>query len=145
MGLAKPTALMVGSGMGAKRGILIRKGEAIQTMKEIRTVVFDKTGTITKGKPEVREIYSKIKKQILLETAASLEKLSEHPLSKAVVAKANLKSYKSVKGFKILRGRGVEGKINTIWVVIGNSRLMAERKITLKEFDEKINEFEDKG
>lgn len=145
LGLATPTALMVGSGMGAKRGILIRKGEAIQTMKEIRTVVFDKTGTITKGKPEVREIYSKIKEQLLLEKAASLEKLSEHPLSKAVVVKANLSLYKNVKNFKILRGRGVEGEINNKEIVIGNSKLMEERKVTLTDFNEKINKFEDKG
>lgn len=145
LGLATPTALMVGSGMGAKRGILIRKGEAIQTMKEIKVIVFDKTGTITKGKPEVREIYSKVKEQFLLEIAASLEKLSEHPLSKAVVAKAKLKAYKNVKNFKILRGRGVEGKISNKKIVIGNSRLMTERKIALREFNEKINEFEDNG
>lgn len=145
LGLATPTALMVSSGMGAKRGILIRKGEAIQTMKEIKIVVFDKTGTITKGKPEVREIYSKVKESYLLENAASLEKLSEHPLSKAVVAKANLKKYKNVKNFKILRGRGVEGKIGTKSIIIGNTTLMKERMIILKEFEEKIKEFEDKG
>jgi Cu+-exporting ATPase len=145
LGLATPTALMVGSGMGAKRGILIRKGEAIQTMKEIKTIVFDKTGTITKGKPEVREIYSKVNESYLLETAASLEKLSEHPLSKAVVVKAGLKKYKNVKNFKILRGRGVEGKIRTKNVVIGNTALMNERRIMLKEFEDKIKEFENKG
>ena len=90
LGLATPTALMVGSGMGAKRGILIRKGEAIQTMREIKTVVFDKTGTITKGKPEVMEIYGRNEKQ-LMEIAASLEKLSEHPIAKTIVQKAELK------------------------------------------------------
>ncbi len=145
LGLATPTALMVGSGMGAKRGILIRKGEAIQTMKEIKTVIFDKTGTITKGKPEVREIYSKVKENYLLDVAASLEKLSEHPLSKAVVEKAGLKKYRSVKGFKILRGRGVEGKIGAKSFVIGNTRLMGEKKIYLRDFAEKIDKFEDKG
>ena len=145
LGLATPTALMVGSGMGAKRGILIRKGEAIQTMKEIKTIVFDKTGTITKGKPEVREIYSKVKESYLLETAASLEKLSEHPLSKAVVVKAGLKRYKNVNSFKILRGRGVEGKIGAKNIVIGNTALMNERMIALKEFEDKIKEFENKG
>ena len=84
LGLATPTALMVGSGMGAKRGILIRKGEAIQTMKEVKIVAFDKTGTITKGKPEVTDIFtsSKVKEAYLLEIAASLEKLSEHPIAK---------------------------------------------------------------
>ena len=145
LGLATPTALMVGSGMGAKRGILIRKGEAIQTMKEIKIIVFDKTGTITKGKPEVRAVYAEIGEGYLMEVAASLEKLSGHPLSKAVVEKANLKKYREVKAFKILRGRGVEGEIGKKSIVIGNSTLMKERGINLKEFNNKINEFESKG
>ena len=145
LGLATPTALMVGSGMGAKKGILIRKGEAIQTMKEVKIVVFDKTGTITKGKPEVREIYSKVKENYMMEIAASLEKLSEHPLSKAIVDKANIKRYRVVTGFKILRGRGVEGKIGKNEIIIGNSFLMKEKKISLKDFEEKIQKFEEKG
>jgi Cu+-exporting ATPase len=132
LGLATPTALMVGSGMGAKKGILIRKGEAIQTMKEVKIVVFDKTGTITKGKPEVKEIFSSNKIK-MMEIAGSLEKLSEHPLSKAIVNFANLKRYKQVKNFKILRGRGLEGTIGRSKIVIGNSRLMKEEKMNLKE------------
>src|SRR3990167_2594908 len=111
LGLAVPIALTVGSGMGAKRGILIRKGEAIQTMKEVKIIAFDKTGTITKGKPEVTNIYSKVKESYLLEVAASLEKLSEHPIAKAIVSKANLKNYKKITKFKILRGRGIEGNM----------------------------------
>src|SRR3989344_5259685 len=111
LGLATPTALMVGSGMGAKRGILIRKGEAIQTMKEVKIIVFDKTGTITLGTPRVIDIYPQAKQKTLLEIAASLEKFSEHPIAKAIVEKASLKKYKSVTGFKVLRGRGVEEKI----------------------------------
>ncbi len=142
LGLATPTALMVGSGMGAKRGILIRKGEAIQTMKEVKIIMFDKTGTITKGKPEVREIYSIIKESRLLELAASLEKLSEHSLSKAIVEKAKLKKYLKVNKFKILRGRGVKGKIGNKEILIGNSNLMIERNISLDKFKEKINKFE---
>jgi len=145
LGLAVPIALTVGGGMGAKKGILIRKGEAIQTMKKIRIIVFDKTGTITKGKPEVKDVFCKIKESYLMEIAGSLEKNSEHPLSKAIVDKANLKKYKEVKGFKILRGRGVEGKIGKKSIVIGNSTLMKEKGINLKEFNNKIEEFEDKG
>ncbi len=100
LGLATPTALMVGSGMGAKRGILIRKGEAIQTMKEVKIIVFDKTGTITKGKPEVTDIKTfSISEKELLTIAATLEKLSEHPLAKAIVVKAGLKIYKKVTNF----------------------------------------------
>jgi len=145
LGLAVPIALTVGGGMGAKKGILIRKGEAIQTMKKVRIIVFDKTGTITKGKPEVKDVFCKIKESYLMEIAGSLEKNSEHPLSKAIVDKANLKKYKEVKGFKILRGRGVEGKIGKKSIVIGNSTLMKEKGINLKEFNNKIEEFEDKG
>jgi P-type Cu+ transporter len=142
LGLATPTALMVGSGMGAKRGILIRKGEAIQTMKEIKIIVFDKTGTITKGKPEVTEIFPKNKEKYLLDIAASLEKLSEHPIAKAIVNKANLKLYKKVSKFKILRGRGIEGVVNGKNIVIGNSLLMKEKKIILGEFSKEIDKFE---
>ena len=144
LGLAVPISLTVGSGMGAKKGILIRKGEAIQTMKEVKTIVFDKTGTITKGKPEVKKIYSKDKKS-LLEVAGSLEKLSEHPLSKAIVKEAALKKYKKVSKFKILRGRGVEGIISRKNVVIGNANLMEEKKVSIKKFEDKIIDFETKG
>ena len=145
LGLATPTALMVGSGMGAKNGILIRKGEAIQTMKEVKIVVFDKTGTITKGKPEVTNIYTTGKEKYLLEITASLEKLSEHPISRAIVSKANLSKYKAVKNFKVLRGRGLTGIINKKEILIGNQTLMNEQKINLKDYIKKINEFEEMG
>src|SRR3989338_2732892 len=145
LGLATPTALMVGSGMGAKRGILIRKGEAIQTMKEIKIVVFDKTGTITKGKPEVTDIYSKVKEDYLLEVAASLEKLSEHPIAHAIVYKAGLKKYKKVTSFSIVRGKGIIGKIGSKEVIIGNQTLMNERKINLSKIIDSIEKFEGEG
>jgi len=147
LGLATPIALMVGSGVGAKNGILIRKGEAIQTMKEVKTVVFDKTGTITKGKPEVTDIHANknIKESYLLETAASLEKLSGHPIAKAIVDKVNIKKYMEVKKFRILRGRGVEGYIGTKSIVIGNRTLMNEKKIDLKDSLKVIEKYEDEG
>lgn len=145
LGLATPIALMVGTGMGAKRGILIRKGEAIQTMKEIRIIAFDKTGTITKGHPEVTDIKSDVKEKYLLETAASLEKLSEHPIGKAIVNKASLSKYLPARNFKILRGRGIEGVIGKKKIVIGNRALMKEIKVSLKRFEEEIERFEEKG
>ena len=147
LGLATPTALMVSSGMGAKRGILIRKGEAIQTMKEVNIVVFDKTGTITKGKPEVTDINTieGVKEKELLSISASLEKLSEHPIAKAIVNRASLKNYKKVIGFKVLRGRGVEGKIGKNTVVIGNQTLMKERKIRFEKIARSIEKFEGEG
>ena len=147
LGLATPTALMVGSGMGAERGILIRKGEAIQTMKEVKIIVFDKTGTITKGKPEVTGIKTadNIKEKELLSLSASLEKLSEHPIAKAIVEKANLKIYRKVSGFKVLRGRGVEGKIGKDMFLIGNRTLMNERKVELKKLNDFIEKSEENG
>ena len=145
LGLATPTALMVGSGMGAKRGILIRKGEAIQTIKNVKFVVFDKTGTITKGKPQVTNIISEVKENYLLEIAASIEKLSEHPIARAIVEKAEMKKYREVKGFKVLRGRGVEGKIGKSDVIIGNRTLMNEKKISFKDFETQISNLESEG
>lgn len=145
LGLATPIALMVGSGIGAKNGILVRKGEAIQTMKEIKIIAFDKTGTITEGKPKVTEVYSKVNEKYFLEIAASLEKLSEHPIAKTIVDYANLKAYKKVTSFKILRGRGLEGKIGSKSIVIGNRTLFNERKISLKGFESKIMDFENSG
>ena len=147
LGLATPIALMVGSGVGAKNGILIRKGEAIQTMREIKTVVFDKTGTITKGKPEVTDIRAKpkIKESYLLEVSASLEKLSGHPIARAIVDKVDAKKYKEVKKFKILRGRGVEGYIGKKYLVIGNRTLMKEKNIDIKSSIKEIERYEDEG
>ncbi len=147
LGLATPTALMVGSGMGAKKGILIRKGEAIQTMKEVEFIVFDKTGTITKGKPEVTNIATieSVSEKELLIISASLEKLSEHPIAKSIVNKANLKTFKKVTGFKILRGRGVEGKIGRDEIIIGNQTLMKEKKIEMKKLIKEVEKFEGDG
>jgi len=145
LGLATPTALMVGSGMGAKRGILIRNGEAIQTMKNVKTIIFDKTGTITKGKPEVVDIYSLFKESYLMDIAGSLEKNSEHPIAQAIIKKANLKRYRKVSSFKVLRGRGIEGKIGTKNIVIGNRTLMEDKGISIRELESKISHFESKG
>lgn len=143
LGLATPTALMVGSSMGSKKGILIRKGEAIQTMKEVKIVAFDKTGTITIGKPQVQEIYSVVDEKYLLSVAGSLEKLSEHPLAKSIVQRADLKKYLPVKDFKIIRGKGVEGKIGNKNILIGNVSLMKEKGIKLESLGSKIKAFED--
>ena len=145
LGLAVPIALMVGSGMGAKKGILIRKGEAIQTMKEVKAVVFDKTGTITKGKPEVTDFISKVKENYFWDVAGSLENLSEHPIAKSIVAKAGLKKYLKVTGFVTLRGRGLEGKIGSKKIVIGNRLLMNEKKIVLKGIEDQVGKWEQDG
>lgn len=145
LGLAIPTALMVGSGIGAKNGILIRKGEAIQTMKEIKIIVFDKTGTITKGIPEVTDIFSNEKE--FLKIAASLKSVSEHPISKAIVNKAKEEKIKliSVKNFKVERGKGIRGNIQKKTILIGNRRIMNENKIDYKKFEDRLVKLENEG
>ena len=145
LGLAVPISLTVGSGIGAKHGILIRKGEAIQTMKNVKIVVFDKTGTITKGKPEVTAIHSLVQEKYLLERAASLEKLSEHPLAQSVVTKAGLKNYLPVNKFSIVRGKGVVGTIKHKEIIVGNALFMQEKAINIKPVQEHITEYQRQG
>ena len=115
LGLATPTALMVGSGLGAKNGILIRNGEAIQTMKSVDTILFDKTGTITKGKPEVTNIFTDMERNVFLKLSASVEYNSEHPLAKAVVDFAEsegINEFIDIKNFKAIPGKGVFAEID---------------------------------
>ncbi|MDO8508656.1 MAG: copper-translocating P-type ATPase [Nanoarchaeota archaeon] len=145
LGLAVPIALTVGSGMGAKRGILIRKGEAIQTMKEVKIIAFDKTGTITKGKPEVTDFIAKVKENYFWEVSGSLEHMSEHPIAKAIVVKADLKNYKKFTNFSIVRGRGLEGKLGNKNIVIGNRTLMNEKNISFKIIESQIKNWEEEG
>jgi len=147
LGLATPITLMVGSGMGAKRGILFRKGEAIQTMKEIKYVVFDKTGTITKGAPEVTDVYPVAKggEKTLISKVASIEKMSEHPVGKAIVTYAGLSKYSKVTEFSIIRGKGVKGTINGKKILIGTERLMKENKISISKIAKVVEGFEQDG
>lgn len=145
LGLAVPIALMVGSGMGARRGILIRKGEAIQTIKQVTTIVFDKTGTITKGKPDVIESAMSAKKAYVLERALSLERLSEHPLAQAIVRYAGPVKPLKVRGFKGIPGKGVEGWIGTSYYAIGNRALMKEKGMVLGALEKEIIALEKKG
>src|SRR6056297_81980 len=150
LGLATPTALMVGSGMGAENGVLIRKGEAIQTMKDIHTIVFDKTGTITKGKPEVTDIINLNgnSKEKILQKAASVENGSEHPLGSAIINKAKEKELKlfDIKEFKAVTGKGVKARIDRNDVFVGNIKLMKDKDIKLnKETLDKMYILEDEG
>ena len=128
LGLATPTAIMVGTGKGATNGILIKSAEALETAHSIDTVVLDKTGTITQGKPVVTDVLlsENISREKLLGLAASLEKLSEHPLAEAVVAEAEKIGYESlnVSGFDQIPGQGVTGIIDGELVLAGNRRLM---------------------
>ncbi len=152
LGLATPTALMVGSGMGAENGVLIRHGAALQTLKDIDTIVFDKTGTITKGRPEVTDIVPAEghSKEEVLRLAASVEVGSEHPLGEAILRKAkeeNLKLYKAVE-FEAVTGRGVKAKIGLSpqkFVLVGNRKLMEEEDVDYKSLEDDLKRLEEEA
>ncbi|MCX7026581.1 MAG: heavy metal translocating P-type ATPase [Spirochaetes bacterium] len=130
LGLATPTAIMVGTGKGAELGILIKSGEALETARKVKIVVFDKTGTITEGKPSLTDVLPAdgIADDELLALAAAAEKASEHPLGAAIVASAETKglTLPSVQAFEALPGRGIKAAIEGKILLIGNARLMAE-------------------
>ena len=152
LGLAVPTALMVGSGMGAENGVLIRHGAALQTLKDLDTIIFDKTGTITKGKPEVTDIVPAEghAEEEVLRLAASVEVGSEHPLGEAILRKAkeeNLELHK-VKEFEAVTGRGVKAKINLSpekFVLVGNRKLMEEEKVDFKSLEDDLKRLEEEA
>jgi P-type Cu+ transporter len=149
LGLATPTAIMVGTGKGAKRGILIKGGDALETAHKLKYVVFDKTGTITKGQPEVTNLVvaKGLTENKLLEIAGSIENSSEHPLAEAIVNKTKAKKIKMKKitGFKAITGKGVKAKFNKKEYYLGNLRLMVERKVNLSTFKKKIETLETEG
>ncbi len=148
LGLGTPTALMVGSGIGADKGILIRNGEAVQTLKDIKLVAFDKTGTLTLGEPVVTDLKTNtIDKTEFLQIAGSLEKGSEHTLAQAILKAANDEglSMKTVHNFEALSGRGVKGTINDTTYYIGNRRLMDEQNIDYQSFEHIIESLENEA
>ena len=140
LGLATPTAIMVGTGKGAENGILIKGGEALETAHKINTIVFDKTGTITEGKPEVTDVVTVagIEQNYLLQITASAEKGSEHPLGQAIVQGAQNRELAifAAENFKAITGQGIEAGINGVAVLAGNKKLMDEKGISLAEFEE---------
>jgi len=149
LGLATPTAIMVGTGKGAEYGILIKGGEALETAHKINTIVFDKTGTITAGKPEVTDIITApgISRESLLQIAASAEKGSEHPLGESIVkgaAKENLELL-PVDSFNAIPGYGIEVVINGSDILLGNRKLMDERKISLSAFEADSDRLAEEG
>lgn len=148
LGLATPTALMVGSGLGATHGILIRDGAAIQTLKDVRTIVFDKTGTLTKGQPAITEVFplNGFSETEILQFAASVESASEHALGRAIVnfSKKRNVHLTEVKDFKALPGKGVVGQVDGKQVAVGTPIFLQELNIqsdhaiekTLKSLEE---------
>ncbi|MBU5689755.1 MAG: heavy metal translocating P-type ATPase [Candidatus Aenigmatarchaeota archaeon] len=146
LGLATPTAIMLGSGKGAEMGILIKNTESIEKMNKIDTVVFDKTGTLTKGKPEVVDVISFGKNNTLL-YAAIAEKNSDHPLAEAVIKKAEENGIRvpNPSQFKYIPGNGIVSKYKNIKIFVGNRSLMNSNNIDFKENENKIQEFENQG
>lgn len=147
LGLATPTSIMVGTGKGAENGILIKGGEYLEKAHKINALVLDKTGTLTKGEPEVTEIIaiSDLSEEKLLLLAASAESKSEHPLAQAIVKKADNKPLLPVDEFRAIPGRGLEAKVAGESVVIGNRLLLEEKNIAYKEYEKGIESLENKG
>jgi P-type Cu+ transporter len=136
LGLATPTAIMVGTGLGARRGILIKNGEALERGRKIDVVVFDKTGTLTEGRPSVTKVEAiggELSSDAVLGLAASVERLSEHPLAQAIVRAASAKNLSSitVDEFANVAGKGVKARIENASVLVGNPRFMEEKGIKL--------------
>jgi len=151
LGLATPTAIMVGTGRGAELGVLIKGGEILEQAQRIDTVIFDKTGTLTLGQPEVTDIFIPPDQDMndveLLSLAASLEKGSEHPLGEAVVAAAKKRDIilPPMQDFKSLPGFGVQARVNDQVVVVGNRKLMEEEGLDLSPVQDKLEEWTREG
>lgn len=134
LGLATPTAIMVGTGLGARHGILIRSGEILEITHSVDTVVLDKTGTVTQGEPAVTEITALADSQILLETAAAVESVSAHPLAKAITAYTSehgVAAPHRPESFETLSGRGLRARLDGREVLAGNQRLLEEGGVDL--------------
>jgi P-type Cu+ transporter len=147
LGLATPTAILVGTGVGAKRGILIKNGEALERGKKIHVVVFDKTGTLTEGKPKVTDVHAckaPTTPDDVLALAASIERLSEHPLAQAVVRAAQERNLPlmDVHDFENLAGKGVRGNIGNNTVMVGSIRLLLEHGVPLIQPIAKVEQHE---
>ena len=147
LGLATPTAVMVGTGLGAQKGILIKSGVGLETTHKVDTIVFDKTGTLTKGKPEVTDVITvgRSKKDEIVKYAAIAEKNSEHPLGEAIAsyAKSRMK-IPETKEFKSIPGHGVKVKYQNKTILVGSRKLMSGNGIRINN-DEEIRELEEQG
>ena len=141
LGLATPVAIMVGTGRGARMGVLFKNAEALENLHRVDTVVFDKTGTLTVGKPAVTDVISiGTSANELIQIAASLEKMSEHPFAKAIVDKAQNLELNEVSDFRTLPGQGVSGIIKGIRYYGGNRRLMDSLNIQVPEYGDLVSD-----
>lgn len=149
LGLATPTSIIVGTGKGAENGILIKGGEHLENAHKLNTVVMDKTGTITKGRPEVTDIISLdfYSEKEILYLAATAEKGSEHPLGEAIVKKAQ-EIYDKIadpRDFKAIPGHGIEASVDKKVVLVGTRKLMQENNVAVEQYENKMKELEIQG
>lgn len=149
LGLATPTAIMVGSGKGAELGILIKNAESLETAEKVNSLVLDKTGTLTNGKPEVTDIVAiKNDESEMMSIIASIEKKSEHPLAEAIIKKANEMKIqlKNIGYFKSITGKGLEADVEDITYFLGNKKFIEEQKINIEsKYNEILNVFSKEG
>lgn len=147
LGLATPVAIMVGTGKGAENGILIKSAESLEMLHSINTVILDKTGTITEGKPVVTDIVTSMEQKDFLIIAGSLERKSEHPLAEAITNKAKEEKIEfiEIQEFQSTSGRGIQGKINGQKYFAGNIAFMDENKININEFKSSSDKLASKG
>ena len=149
LGLATPTAIMVGTGKGAENGILIKSGDALETAHKINAIILDKTGTITEGKPSVTDLIcaSNFTQEKLLQLVASAEKNSEHPLGQAIVRGAQEKSLAllEAENFNSITGQGIEAQIAGLSVFAGNRKMMEEKNISVKELEKDADKLAEEG
>ncbi|MBM7560784.1 heavy metal translocating P-type ATPase [Fusibacter tunisiensis] len=149
LGLATPTAIMVGTGKGAEMGILVKSGGALEIAHKVDTIIFDKTGTLTKGKPEVTDIlsYNTFSKEMVLKYAASAEMGSEHPLADAIIAKAKEDSIEiqTTSSFEAIPGRGVLAVVDQKTIQLGNHKMMIENGISISDAESDFNRLADQG
>jgi len=148
LGLATPTAIMVGTGKGAEYGILIKSGDALETAHKVDTIVLDKTGTITEGRPEVTDILPVAgSPEVLLKLAASAEKGSEHPLGEAIVRRAEKEGIELLKAdsFKAVPGQGLEVTVESAKILVGNKRLMEENSISVAGVERQADSLAEQG
>lgn len=149
LGLATPTAIMVGTGKGAELGILVKSGEALETAHKVNTVIFDKTGTLTKGKPEVTDIiaYSGFTKEEILSYAYSVEYGSEHPLAEAIIKKGNDSNITRIElsEFEEIPGHGIKAIINKRQILLGNIKLLSSEHIEFETFSVDFDQLASEG
>lgn len=149
LGLATPIGIMVGTGKGAQNGVLFKSGVALETLHKVKIVVFDKTGTITEGKPNVTEIipFNKHTENDILAICASVEKGSEHPLGEAIIKLAKEKNIKlsTVKNFNAISGKGLSAEIDDNKILLGNLKLMAENNVDVIDFSGQGNKLASQG